>query len=74
MKLAGIYKGIKMYSDPNVEKDMVYVIPSGSKFYYDIKAKRNGTPDMRFGLNKRLAMFKIIDRYKVYDKVWLGSK
>lgn len=56
MKYEGKYKGIPVYSNPAVESGMLYLI-NEDNFITNYPTKKNGTPDMRFSINKMQAIF-----------------
>ena len=51
MKLEGEYQGIPIYSSPDCPEAMLYLV-NDEYFYVDYPLRKDGKPDMRYGINK----------------------
>jgi hypothetical protein len=56
MKLVGTYRNIPVYSSPDCPPDTVYLM--NDNFTIKHPTRKDGKPDMRFGINKMEMIFK----------------
>lgn len=56
MKLEGHINNIPIYSSPDCPPDTFYLI--NDDFYIKYPKRKDGQPDMRYGINKLERMFK----------------